>query len=171
MLIDNAEDLDIVMSLYNLLEYSHNCSMRYGSLRNYYRDHIDDVDVNDGALYAKSFKYKTKIVREAPERPTQPGNPGVADQPPVPSLNVEVTISLKFLWRSLDLPLINCEVELDLLWTKYFVLMEHYNNITGIKFVIASIKFYIPVTIFSINNNIKLLENMKQGFKRTISWD
>ena len=37
--------------------------------------------------------------------------------------------------------------------------------------MITSIKFYVPVATFSINNNIKLLENMKQGFKRTISWD
>ena len=44
---DNAEDLDIVMSMYNLLEQSQNYSMKSGSSQNYYRDEIDDVDVND----------------------------------------------------------------------------------------------------------------------------
>ena len=49
--------------------------------------------------------------------PERPGNGGDANRPPVPTLNVEVTIQLKYLgnfWRFLDLPLINCEIELDL---------------------------------------------------------
>ena len=45
-LIDNAEDLDIVMPMYKLLEQSQNYSMKSGSSQNYYRDEIDDV-VND----------------------------------------------------------------------------------------------------------------------------
>ena len=59
-LIDNAEDLDMVMLMYNLLEYSLNYSVTLGKLWNYYRDEIDDVD--DNASDGKSFKYKTKIV-------------------------------------------------------------------------------------------------------------
>ena len=59
-LIDSAEDLDIVMLMYSLLKYSQNCSMTSGSLWNYYRDEIDDVD--DNASDGKSFKYGTKIV-------------------------------------------------------------------------------------------------------------
>ena len=72
--------------------------MTSGSLWNYYRDEIDDVD--DNASDDKSFKYKTKIVEKTQERPPQPGNPGDANQPPqlpVPTLNVEVTIPLKYL--------------------------------------------------------------------------
>ena len=59
-LIENTEDLDIVMSMYNLLEYSQNYSVTSGSLCNYYRDEIDDI--NDNASDGKSFKYKTKVV-------------------------------------------------------------------------------------------------------------
>ena len=87
--------------------------MTSGSLWNYYRDEIDDVDDNDSDV--KSFKCKTKIKRKTLERPTQPGNQGDANRPPqpaVPTLNVAVTILLKYLshfWRFLDLPLINCE--------------------------------------------------------------
>ena len=66
-LIDNSEDLDTVMPMYNLLEHSHDYSMTSGSLRNYYRDKIDDVDNNssDGKL----SNYKTKTVKEIPDRP------------------------------------------------------------------------------------------------------
>ena len=64
-LIDNAEDLDIVVPIYNLLEYSQNYSMTSGSLWNYYRDETDDVDndTSDG----KSFNYNTKILGNTPE--------------------------------------------------------------------------------------------------------
>ena len=57
-LIHNAEDLDLAMPVYNLLEYGDNCSMMSGSLWNYYRDEIDDV--NDNVSEGKSFKYNTK---------------------------------------------------------------------------------------------------------------
>ena len=113
-LIDNAEDLTGMLMLH-LLEYSQNYSMISGSLWNCYRDEIDDID--DNASDGKSFKYKTKIVGNTRERP---GKEVDANRPPVPSLNVKVTIPLKYLnnfWRSLNLPLINCEIELDLLWT------------------------------------------------------
>ena len=92
----------------------------------------------------------------------------------MPALNVEVTIPLKYLsnfWKSLDLPLINCETELHLTWTKDCILIEQHNNITGVNFVITSIKLYVPVVTLSVSDNIKFLENIKQGFKRTISWN
>ena len=67
-LIDNAEDLDIVMRMYNQLEYSNNYSMTSGSLQNCIRDGMGDVDVSDNALDGKSFEYKTKLVGETVER-------------------------------------------------------------------------------------------------------
>ena len=166
-LICNAEDLDIFMLMYNLLEYSQNYSMTSGSLWNYYRGKIDDI--NDNASDSKSFKYKTKIVGKAPARPENEGDP---NRPSVPALNIEVTIPLKCLsnfWRFLDSPLINCEIELDLSWAKYCVLIEHHNNITGVNFMITGTKLYVPVVTLSINDNIKFSENIKQVFKRTIS--
>ena len=50
---------------------------------------------------------------------------------------------------------------------------EHHNNITGAIFQIHNVKLYVPVVTLSSNNNnnIKLLENIKQGFKRTIFWN
>ena len=115
-LIDNAEDLNIVMPMYNLLEYSQNYSMTSGRLCNYYRDEIDEI--HDKASDDKSFEYKTKIVGNKPERS---GNKADANRPPVPTLNIEVTILPKYLsnfWRSPDLSLTNCEIEIDLSLTK-----------------------------------------------------
>ena len=117
-LTDNAEDLGIVMPMYDLLNYSGNYSMKSGILWNYCRDEIDGVD--DNASDGKSLSYKTNIgnTRETP------GNEGDANWPPVPTLNVEVTFPLKYLsifWRLLDLPLISCEIELDLSWTKVWI--------------------------------------------------
>ena len=59
---------------------------------------------------------------------------------------------------------------MDLKWTKNCVLIEEDNHITGVSFTIASTKLYVPVNTLFINDNIKFLENIKQGFKRTISW-
>ena len=120
-LIDNA-GFNIVMPMYNLSEYSQNYSMTLVSLWNYYRDKIDDVD--DNASDGKSFIHIIKIIENTPERS---GNKGDAYQPPVQTWNVEATIPLKHLnnfWRSLDLLLINSEIELDLSWTKDCVLIE-----------------------------------------------
>ena len=149
--------------------------MTPGSLWNYYRDEIDDVD--DNASDGKSFNYKTKTEGKTPQRPAQPdpdqdGNS--RPRPPLPSLNVEVTIPLKCLSkfrRFLDLPLINSEIELDLSWTNDCVFSQHDSNIAGAKFQINNAKLYVPVGTLSINDNIKFLENIKQGFKRTISWN
>ena len=57
--IGNVEDLDFIMPIYNLFEYSDNCSMTSGSLWNYYRD-----EINDDANEIKSFEYKTKVIAQ-----------------------------------------------------------------------------------------------------------
>ena len=73
--INNAEDLDIFMPLYNLSEYSKNYLVTWGDLRNYYRDEVNDdanqnnpagnyMINNSKANTSKSFKYKTKIIGE-----------------------------------------------------------------------------------------------------------
>ena len=115
---------------------------------NYYRDEIDDANVNYDASDGKSIKYKTEIAGETTEILPQLGDPGDADQPArpsVPSFNV----------KSLDLPLMNCKVEFDLSWTKDCVLIDYHNTITGVTFMITSTKLYVPVATLSINDNIK----------------
>ena len=86
--------------------------------------------------------------------------------------------------------MINCEIELDLSWSKECVISEISIKLritgnsdanppaqevptiqaTAATFQMNHAKLYVPVVTFSINDNIKFLENIKQGFKRTISW-
>ena len=66
-LIEDADDLDIVMPMHNLLEYSKNYRKTIGSLYNYYRDELnDDANLNNFAnnnvVSSNSFQYKTKII-------------------------------------------------------------------------------------------------------------
>ena len=90
------------------------------------------------------------MLGETPERLPQLQNSGHADQPTQSSVwffNVKVTIPLKYVsnfWRSLDLPLRNCEVELGLSWTKEcnFNLIAHDNNKTRVNFMTALIDDY-----------------------------
>ena len=95
---------------------------------------------------------------------------------------------LKYLsnfWRNLNIPLINCEVELILTWFKNCVLIDkltrdaNYNanpivyeidNPENAIFQITDTKLYVPVVSLSKENDIKLLEQLKTGFKRTIKW-
>ena len=61
--------------------------------------------------------------------------------------------------------MINCDVELDLLWLKDCALIEHYNNITSVDFKIASAKLYGHVVILSIQDNTEFLEHLKQDLE------
>ena len=100
--------------------------------------------VNHNASNDKSVNYRAKITGKTKTSPAQSGNSRDIDQPtrpPLPTLNVETTIPLKYFinfWRSLYLPLINCKLEHDLPLTKDFVLIEHNKNITCIDFKIPS---------------------------------
>ena len=102
--VDNAKNIDIVMPMYNLIEYSDNYSKTSGSLWQYCKeipavnDNGDIVDFN-GANATDSFNFKTKITG-------QTDNNGRID-------NVEIMVQLKYLsnfWRTIEMPLINCEV-------------------------------------------------------------
>ena len=89
----------------------------------------------------------------------------------------EIVIPLKYLssfWRSLNIPLVNFEVKVILTWTKKRVLTDMTvasNPPTGLEFQIKDTKLYVPVVTLSKENDIKLLEKLKSGFKRTIKWN
>ena len=96
--IDNAKDIDIVMPMYNLIEYSNNYSKTSGTLWQYYKD-----DQNDNLADSKSFKYKVKVTGKAPNDWN--------------TKDVKIIVPLKYLsnfWTTLEMPLINCEVNLEL---------------------------------------------------------
>ena len=160
--IDNAKDIDVVMPLYNLLiEYFDNYSKTSECLSQYYRDEpalaADDA-LADFPGNSASFKYKQKITGST-------GNYGTKD--------VEIMVPLKYLsnfWISLEMPLINCEINLILTWSVNCVISSAAANQTT-TFSITDTKFYVPVVTLSTEDNEKLLQQLKSGFKRTINWN
>ena len=99
------------MPMYNLIEYSDNCSDASGSLWDFKRDEtVNNADVTNDDN-AHSFKYKASIIGNFETNGTKNG--------------VKLAVSLKYLsnfWRSLDMPLINCKIELLLKWIENCVL-------------------------------------------------
>ena len=106
-----AENLDIVMPMYNLIEYSDNYQDSSATLYQYKRDEPPEANViNDLTTNtSSSFKYKVNLL----------GNP-VLDGA-IAKLSVKVVVPLKYLsnvFRSLEMPLINCKMKLNLTWKK-----------------------------------------------------
>ena len=86
----------------------------------------------------------------------------------------EIIVPLKYIsnfWRTFEVPLINCEVNLILTWSANCVLI--YTNVANQNptFEITETKLYVPVVTLSTQDNAKLLPQLKSGFKRTISWN
>ena len=129
-LIADADDLDIVTSMYNLLEYIKSYRKTIGSLYNYYRDELsDDADYNNfdniKVINSNTFKYKNKIIGntyDVDARIPNADGAGQIDNPTYIAIKngtqeVELAIPLKYLgnfWRALNIPLISCEVSLEL---------------------------------------------------------
>ena len=172
--VDNAENLDVVMPMCNLLKYSKNYKKATGSLWNYYRDEpnrgIDNNNITHSILNSDSFDYKANVMKNGVTKNNLTKN------------HVKIVVPLKYLsnfWRSLNIPLINCEVELILTWFKNCVLIDkltrdaNYNanpivyeidNPEDAIFQITDTKLYVPVVPLSKENDIKLLEQLKTGF-------
>ena len=150
--IDNAHNIDIVMPMYSLIEYSDNYSKTSGSLWQYYKD-----DPNDNTANSESFKSKVRITGKTSNN----GN----------TKDAEIIVPLKYLSnfsRALEMLLINCEVNLILTWSKGCVI----TNSTGEgKLAITETKLYVPVVTLSTKDNEKLLQQLKSGFKKTINWN
>ena len=85
--------------------------------------------------------------------------------------DVEMIVPLKYLsnfWRTLEILLINCEVNLILGWSSTCVIT---NSAGAGKFTIIDTKLYVLVVTLSTQDNTKLLQQLKSGFKRTINWN
>ena len=186
--IEDADDFDIVMPMYNLLEYSKNYRKTIGSLYNYYRDELSDDNnpnnfPNTNVVNSNTFKYKNKIT----------GNTyNVADGAAGHNANrvrkqdVELAIPLKYLgnfWRALNIPLISFEVFLKLKLKKNCVITSLEQRqvdagppvvngtTTGATVAINDCKLYVPVVTLSKDDEIRLLTNLKSRFTREIIWN
>ena len=88
--------------------------------------------------------------------------------------NVEIMVPLKYLsnfWRTLEMPLINCEVNLLLTWSSTCALVATNAANQNATFAITNTKLYVPVLTLSTQENTKFLQQLKSGFKRVINWN
>ena len=162
--IDNAKDIDIVMPMYNLIEYSDNYAKTTGSLWQYCKDiparnDNDQIIVFDVNNVTDPFNFKVKITGRT-------GNDGTKD--------VKIMVPLKYLsnfWRTLEMPLINCEVNLILTWSSTCILIATGVQNQNATFSITDIKLYVPVVTLPTQENTKFLQQLKSGFKRVINWN
>ena len=170
------------MSMYNLLEYSKNCRKTIGLLHNYYRDELtndnNDNFANRNVVNSEAFKYKNKITGNTYNVNADADGYDVNKNG---TQEIELAIPLKYLgnfWRALNILLFSCEVFLELKWNKHcgITSLERIqvdagppvvrdNAPTGATFAINDCKLYVPVVTLSKDDEIKLLTNLKSGFK------
>ena len=187
-IIVDADDLDIVMPMYNLLEYSKNYRKTIGSLYNYYRDEITNDNNNNFAnrnvVNSNTFKYKNKIIGNTDN---VDAGTDCYDANKNGTQTIELVIPLKYLgnfWRALNMPLISCEVSLELRRNKNCIitslkerqvdadpLVVREGAPTGASLAINGCKLYTPVVTLSKDDEIKSLTNLKSGFTREIEWN
>ena len=159
--VDTTDNIDIVMPMYNLTEYSDNYSDTSGSLWQFKRDESpvtnagnpDNVSVDNSS----SFKYQSFLNL-------------VADTDNGVFKNIKIAVPLKHLrnfWRSLEMPLINCKIHLELNWSKDCVM----STIADTIFKITNSKLYLPIVTLSSKDNVKLVKLLEEGFKRPVYWN
>ena len=159
--VDTAENLNITMPMYNLIEYSDNYQDSSATLYQYKRDEppennaIDDLTTNTSS----SFKYKGSLL----------GNLDVDGG--IAKTSVKVVVPLKNLsnfFRSLEMPLINCKIKLNLTWKKECVLSTDAGDAV---FIINDTKMCVLVVTLSKEDNKDFIEQKNKGFQRSIYWN
>ena len=146
--------------MYNLIEYSDNYADSSGSL---YQFNRDEQNVNNGNIAdvttadSSSFKCKSSIL----------GNLLAVDANGVLT-NAKIVPPLKYrsiFFRSLEMPMINCKINLELNWTKDCV-MSSAAGATAFK--ITSTKLYVPIVTLSTKDNANLTKQLNKRFKRSV---
>ena len=154
---DNAEYIDIVMPIYNLIRYSDNYSKISGSLWQYCKE-IPAVNIAGNIIdfiatnTTDSFNFKTKITG-------QTNNNGEINA-------VEIMVSLKDLsnfWRTLELFLVNCEVEIILTWSENCVIISTNVANQNLTFTTTEKNLYVLVLTLS-TQECKIITTIKIGF-------
>ena len=156
--VDTAENLDITMPMYNLIEYSDNYQDSSATLYQYKRDEppkanaINDLTTNTSSY----FKYKVKLL----------GNPVLDGN--IAKRSVKVVVPLKYLsnfFRPLEMPLINCKIKLNLTWKKECVFSTDAGDAVCI---INDTKMHVPVVTVSKEDNKYFIEQQNKDFQRSI---
>ena len=153
--VDTAENLDIVMPMYNLIEYSDNYQDSSATLYQYKRDEPPEANATADltAINSSSFKYKISLL----------GDPALDDN--ITKFSVKVVVPLKYLsnfCRSVEMPLIISKITLNLTWKKECVLSTGAGEAV---FIINDTKLYVPGVTLSKEDNKDLLNNKIKDFK------
>ena len=150
--VDNAKDIDIVMPMYNLIKYSGNYAKTLGRLWQYCLD-IPAVNNNNAIVHfvdnnlTDSFNFKVKITGKTGDDRTK---------------DVEIAVLLKYLsnfWKTLEMPLINCEINLILTWSTNCTIVSIANCAIANQnatFAITNTRLYVPVVTLSTLSAIKI---------------
>ena len=144
------------MTIYNLTEWGDNYVKTWGRLWQYYRNELVLLLIFLLIITVLSLNLKKKTVK-------------IGDD----SINIiDTIVLLKYLsnfWRTIEMPLIDCEVNLSLTWCSSFVFCNAAAQ--AIAFTKNDTKFYVPVVTLSTQDNVKLLKQLESCFKRTINWN
>ena len=172
--IDTAENLYIIMPMCNLIEYSDNYSDSCGSLHQFKRDESpmnnDGNPLNVALDNSASFKYKASLLGKADD----------ADGNDRSLKNIKLVVPLKYLsnfFRSLEMPLINYKIHLELNLNNNCIMYgaDNYdgndNDNREATFQITSTKLHVPVVSLSTKDNVNLTEQLNEGFKRSVYWN
>ena len=169
--VETAENSDIIMPMYNLIEYSDNYADSSGSLYQFKRDESPTNDgnpLNIALGNSTSFKYKAIILGKADD----------ADGNDRSLKTIKLVVPLKYLsnfFGSLEMSLINCKIHLELNWNNNCVMYgadtyaagDNVNN-RGATFQITSTKLYVPVVTLLTKYNVNLTKQLDKGFKRSV---
>ena len=159
--VDGASNLDKLMPMYNLIEYSDNYSDTSGRLKQFKRDKKNLNNGNTANVTtddSSSFKYRSSFFK-----PLTAADNGVVKYV---KIAVPLTFSSNF-WRFFEMPLINCKIHVELNWIKDCVM----STIADTTFKITNTKLYFPTVTLSSKNNVKLVKLLEEGFKRPVYWN
>ena len=150
------------MRMYNLIEYSNNHSDTSGSLWHFKRDEVPNNDADLTIDNSQSFIYKAALLAKTANAVNN-ANSSVK--------YAEIVVPLKSLsnfWRSLEMPLINCTVYLELNWIEHCVLSTAGDSA---KFAITNTKLHVPIVTLSTKDSANLTKQLNEGFKRSVYWN
>ena len=155
---DEANHIYITMPMYNLTEYSDNYSDTSGSLWQFKRDEVPADNAELTINNSQSFKYKAAVLGKTANA-VGGTNSSVKD--------AKIVVPLKYLskfWRSLQMPLINCKVYLELNWIENCILSTAGGSA---KFEITDAKLHVRIVTLSTKDCANLTKQLKEGFKRS----
>ena len=157
--VGEANHIHIAMPMYSLIEYSDNHSDTSGSSWQFKIDEVPDNNADLTIYNSQPFKYKAAVSGKTANAVNNTNNSGK---------DAKIVVPLKYLsnfWRSLEMPLINCKVYLELNWIEDCILSSAGDSA---KFAITDAKLHVPIVTLSTKDSANLAKQLNEGFKRSV---